>query len=381
MVCLVLTTQKDSLRHKRIPTLDGKLPVVIGHRGASGYRPEHTLASYEVGIELGADFVEPDLVLTKDGVLVCRHEPMLSMTTNVVNLTEFAHKKTWKEVGGVWYNDWFASDFTLKELKKLRAIQTRAGRSKEYDGKFTIPTFDEMIALVKSKSKKYNRIVKVYPEMKEPVYHKAQGLSIEKALLKTLKREGWIHKDSPLIVQCFEVAPLQYIRSKTDVTIMQLINGDSLDKQGRMIMKAPYAQPYDFVVAGDPRTYNDLITSEGLDFIKSYADGIGAWTPFIIPYSFKDRNHDGKADDLNGDGLIDQRDYFKLEPTDLISRIHKKGLFVHGWTLRSEPTELLRDYHGDPKKEYRDYYRLGIDGLFTDFPDTALEVRKELFGG
>ena len=360
------------------PTLHGKEPLVIGHRGASGLRPEHTLSSYQLAIEQNADFIEPDLVVTKDSVLVCRHEPMLSGTTNVSQLPEFAGKKSTKSIDGLLYTDWFVSDFTLEEIKKLKAIQPLPERGQSFDLLYTIPTFQEVIALVKKQSDVYGKNIGIYPETKHPTFHEQSGLPINDLLLEALEKAGWNHQKAPVFVQSFEVANLQYIRSKSSVKLVQLLDAYDVDITGKLVMTAPNAQPYDFVVKNDPRTYNDLVTDNGLSFIRTYADGIGPWKPFIQPYSFKDGNNDLSPDDLNNDGKINDADFFKLPATDLIQRAHQKGLLVHAYTFRSESGRLLLDYNNDPEKEYENFYRLGVDGVFSDFPATAVSAKKIL---
>ena len=356
-------------------TLDGKPPLVVGHRGASGVLPEHTLEAYRKAIEMGADFIEPDLVSTKDGVLVARHEPMLGGTTDVADRREFAGRKTTRKVDGVDTTDWFAGDFTLAEIKTLRAKQAMPDRDQSHNGKYAIPTLQEVIDLAKAEGARLNRTVGIYPETKHPLFHAAIGLPLEDRLLEALGKAGWTDKTSPVIVQSFETANLKYLRGKTGVRLVQLVDGDDVDKDGRVTLAPPYERPYDFVVTGDKRTNKDLLTKEGLAEIKTYADGVGPWKPYILGGKQADRNGDGKADDLNGDGAADERDRTLGEPTSVVADAHAAGLFVHTWTFRSEPKRLLADFKGDPAAEYRAFYALGIDGLFSDFPDAAVKAR------
>ncbi len=357
-------------------TLTGARPLVIGHRGASGILPEHTLESYKLAIEQNADFVEPDLVVTKDGILVCRHEPFLSGTTNVSELPQFASRKTTKTLDGFPVTDWFASDFTLAELKTLRAKQAFAERSQQFNNQFLIPTLQEVIDLAKTESIAKNRPVGIYPETKHPTFHENLGLPITDKLLYVLQQAGWNNSDAPVFVQSFEVSNLQYIRSKgSTVKLVQLFDASGVDKNGNMLMALPNGKPYDFVVNNDPRTYNDLASNAGLDFIKTYANGIGPWKPFIQPYTFTDANNDGNADDINKDGRVDDRDFTKLAPTTLIDRAHQRGLVVHAYTFRDELRRLLSDYKNDPRAEYKTVFDLGVDGVFTDFPATAVSAR------
>ncbi|CAN7304314.1 glycerophosphodiester phosphodiesterase [Acidovorax sp. LjRoot74] len=357
------------------PTLNGDKPLVIGHRGASGYLPEHTLESYKRAVELGADFIEPDLVATKDGVLIARHEPNITGTTDVSTRAEFAGRKTKKMVDGVEEEGWFASDFTLAEIKTLRAIQPMAERDQSYNGKYQIPTLQEVLDLAKSEGAKAGRTVGVYPETKHPTYHVNLGLKLEDRLLDVLAQYGYTSKTSPVIVQSFEVSNLKYLRTKTQIRLVQLVDANDVNADGSMDLTAPYDKPYDFAVAGDKRTFASLLTPAGLKEVKTYADGIGPWKPYLIPSKQVDANKDGKPDDLNGDGKIDDRDRVMMPPTDVVKNAHAEGLMVHPYTFRSEARRLASDFKGDPKAEYKLFYNLGVDGLFSDFPDTAKAAR------
>jgi glycerophosphoryl diester phosphodiesterase len=356
-------------------TLTGERALVVGHRGASGTLPEHTLEAYKLAIEQGADFVEPDLVATKDGVLVARHEPMLGGTTNVSEKPEFAARKVTRKVDGVDTTDWFASDFTLAEIKTLRAKQAMADRDQSKNGQFAIPTLQEVIDLAKAESARAGRTIGIYPETKHPTFHSALGLPLEDHLLDALKAAGWTEKTSPVIVQSFETANLKYLRTKTAVRLVQLVDADDVDLNGGITLAPPYDKPYDFVVVGDKRTNKDLVTPEGLKEIKTYADGVGPWKPYILPTKGVDANNDGKADDVNGDGKVNEMDRVLGQPTNLVRDAHAAGLFVHTWTFRSEPHRLASTYKGDPAAEYKAFYTTGIDGLFSDFPEAAVKAR------
>lgn len=373
--CAVAALAAIPASAQQYKTLTGERPLVVGHRGASGYVPEHTLEAYKMAIEMGVDFVEPDLVVTKDGVLVARHEPMLSGSTDVADRPEFASRKTTRRVDGVETADWFAGDFTLAELKTLRAKQVWAERDQSNNGKFLIPTFQEIINLVKAESAARGRTIGIYPETKHPTYHSVVGLPIEDRLLDVLKAEGWTEKTSPVIVQSFETANLKYLRTKTNLRLIQLVDGDGVDKDGKVTLAAPYDQPYDFAVLGLKTTFQDMVSKAGLAEIKTYADGVGPWKPYLLPGKQVDRNGDGKVDDLNGDGKMDERDRVMAEPTSVIKDAHDLGLLVHTWTFRNEPRRLMSDFKDDPIAEYKAFYTLGIDGLFSDFPDTALKAR------
>lgn len=351
-------------------------PLVIGHRGASGYRPEHTLESYALAIEMGADFIEPDLVLTKDGRMIARHEPMIGATTDVASHPEFANRKTKRMVDGVEYDDWFTSDFTLAEIKTLRAVQSRAGRDKQYDGLFQIPTLEEVIALAKSKSRETGRSIGIYPEIKHSTYHatlkKPNGRllfgahAFEDKLLKILHKAYNNSACAPVFIQSFEVGNLQYLSRKTQIPLVQLVDADDVNADGSISLAPPYKQPYDFVVKGDPRTFADLVSAEGLDFVASYADGVGPWKPYLVKTV-------ADGIDRNGDGKITINDRKVEGSTGVIEMAHEKGLKVHTWTFRNDASGYG---FTDPSEEMSYYFDLGVDGIFTDFPDTGVEARN-----
>ncbi|NJS35388.1 MAG: glycerophosphodiester phosphodiesterase [Brachymonas sp.] len=378
MCCILHSStgaKKSSVR--LYPTLSGKAPLVIGHRGASGYLPEHTLESYKLAIEQGADFIEPDLVATQDGILIARHEPNITSTTDVSERPEFANRKTKRKVDGVEEEGWFASDFTLAEIKTLRAKQPAAERDQSHNGKFSVPTLAEIIALAKTEGKKAKRVIGIYPETKHPTYHNELQLSLEDRLLSELAKHGYTKKNSPVVIQSFEVSNLKYLRGKTQVRLVQLIDADDVKPDGSMALVAPYDKPYDFVVNKDARTFASLLTPEGLREIRTYADGIGPWKPYLVSARQIDRDNDGKMDDLNGDGKMDERDRMLMPAGNVVRDAHAVGLFVHAYTFRNEPRRLASDFKGDPKAEYELFYQLGVDGVFTDFPDTAVAARKK----
>jgi glycerophosphoryl diester phosphodiesterase len=313
-------------------------PIVIGHRGASGYRPEHTLESYRLAIELGADYIEPDLVSTKDGVLVARHENDISGTTDVADHPEFAGRRATKVVDGVSVTGWFTEDFTLAELRTLRAkerLPELRPLNTRYDGRYPIPTFQEIVDLARD----CHRRVGIYPETKHPTYFRSIGLPLEGELVRVLRRNGLAHRDAPVFIQSFETANLRRLDRLVDVPLIQL-----LDATGR---------PYDFVRSGDPRTYRDLTRPANLRWIRSYADGVGV-----------------------------NKELVNQGPT-LIHDAHATNLLVHAWTFRSENYFLPAEDrigtdpagHGDAAAEYRRFYGLGLDGVFSDFADAAVAAR------
>jgi len=359
------------------PTLDGQQPIVIAHRGASGYLPEHTLEAYKKAIDLGADVIEPDLISTKDGVLIASHYPNLAINTDVSDRPEFASRRreNWS-VDGELQNGWFAHDFTLAEIKTLGVVATDPGRPQQYNGKFKIVTLQEIIDLVKAESRKLRRSIAIYPETKNPTYHRDLGLPLEDKLISAINSAGWNSKSAPVFVQSFEPSSLKEMRGKgLRVRMVQLIDADGYNfRTGGLTYAPPYHRPYDWERSGDHRLFRDMVTPLGLAEIRTYADGIGPWKPYIVPV--KGRLDDvGKLQDINGDGQIDLRDANTQEPTSLIADAHRLGLFVHAYTFRNEDRYLAHDYSGDPRAEYRQFFRLGVDGVFSEFPDTAVAVR------
>lgn len=318
-------------------------PILIAHRGASGERPEHTIASYTLAIEQGADFIEPDLVLTKDGVLVARHENEISTTTDVAAHPEFAARKATKTIDGQSVTGWFTEDFTLSELQTLRAKerlpQLRPANT-AFDGQFTIPTFDEIIALAKTKSKETGRRVGIYPETKHPSYFASIGLPHEKPLLAALEAAGYGEASDPVFIQSFEIGNLITLSGKTRLRLIQLVDaeGGPADRPGT--------------------SYAQMLSDEGLRAISGYAAGIGPAKNLIIRRTVL--------------GALDGS-------TGLVARAHAAGLKVHPWTFRAEnyflPLGLRNGINprgaGDLAEEIRIFIAEGVDGLFSDFPGIA----------
>jgi glycerophosphoryl diester phosphodiesterase len=356
-----------------------RTPIVIGHRGASGYLPEHTLEGYALAIELGADYVEPDLVMTKDGHLIARHEPNMINTTDVKDRPEFASRKRTAVVDGTAEEGWFASDFTLAEIKTLRAIQAFGERPQQFNGEFRIPTLEQIIELVKRKSKEKERTIGIYPETKHPTYHRSLGLPLEPKLVDVLRKAGWDRGDAPVFIQSFEQSNLKALRRLTKVRLIQLVDANDVNPDGSLDFTAPFDRPYDWTVSGDPvlqaRLFSFFATDAGLKEIRTYADGIGPWKRYIVSTAATDLNGDGVVGDENGDGVVNEADRALLPATDLIPRAHQHGLLVHTWTFRSEQRRLPADYAQNPVNEYLQFYALGIDGVFSDFPDTAVVSR------
>ena len=357
-----------------------KTPLVIGHRGgATGYLPDHTLENYALGIELGADFVEPDLVMTRDGHMIARHEPNIKTTTDVANHPEFASRRRTAIVDGAEDEGWFASDFTLAEIKTLRAIQPLPERPQQFNGRFQIPTLEEIIAFVKRKSKEKDRTIGIYPEIKHSTYHKALGLPLEAPLVRVLRAAGWDHRDAPVFIQSFEQSNLKELRRMTRIRLVQLIDANDVNADGSLDYTAPFDRPFDWTASGDPkllaRTFGFLVTEDGLREVATYADGIGPWKRYIVSSAAVDLNHDGKVGDENGDGNVDEADRVLLAPTNVVQRAHAHGLLVHTWTFRNEQKRLVSNYAGNPVNEYLQFYQLGVDGVFADFADTAVVAR------
>jgi len=343
--------------------LNGAAPIIIGHRGASGYRPEHTLEGYALAIAQGANFIEPDLVMTKDGVLIARHEPVLDGTTDIASKFG-ADRKSTRNLDGVATTDYFAQDFTLAEIKTLRAVQSRAGRDQSYNGQFAIPTLDEVINLAKAKSIETGRTIGIYPEVKHSTFHADTfGANVfETKLLSTLHAAYGNTVNAPVFIQSFESANLQYLNGQTDIKLVQLIDADDVNANGSMSLVAPYAQPYDFVTGSDPRTFADLLTPAGLAFVKSYADGIGPWKPYLVTTVA-----DGV--DRTGNGILSINDRRVDGSTGVVEAAHAAGLLVHAFTFRNDASGYG---FADPQAEMQYYFNLGVDGVFTDFPDTGV---------
>jgi glycerophosphoryl diester phosphodiesterase len=332
-------------------------PLIIAHRGASAYRPEHTLSAYRLAIAMGADFIEPDLVLTKDGVLVCRHENQISGTTDVAARPEFADRKRKKTVDWDEVEGWFTEDFTLAELKTLRCkerLPQLRPASAAFDGQEAIATFEEVIALAQAEGVRLRRTIGVYPETKHPTYFEGLGLSFDAPLIAALGKAGWGGADAPVFIQSFETGNLKRLSQKTSVRLVQLISDG-------------FGMPFDHLPTGMGVTYQMMTSDTGLKEIARYAAGIGPHKGLILP-----RDGEGRT----------------LPATDLVARAHAARLKVHPWTLRAEnyflPLELRRgdpaapDFqrqHGAAQVELETLFLLGVDGVFTDFPDRALQAR------
>ncbi|MFG6094838.1 glycerophosphodiester phosphodiesterase family protein [Leptothoe sp. ISB3NOV94-8A] len=373
-------------------TLNGQTPLVIGHRGASGDFPEHTLEAYRLAIYQGADFVEPDLVITSDGVLIARHEPMLDDTTNVAEVFG-AERMSTKMLDGEEITAYFAEDFTLAEIKQLRAVQSRPYRNQEFNNEFEIPTFEEVIELVQEVSAAVGRDIGIYPETKHPTFFDQQGLSLEEPLVQTLVDTGFTDRDR-IFIQSFEIQNLLELRHEIlpeagldDLQLVQLFG----DTEGAFINEGGggFSVPYDLVananlseaekgaIYGDLLPfldfenpgYNSLANTEAITEISSYADGIGPWKNNILL-----REPLATPVDGNGDGIAEITTRLTGEIFPLVDFAHDAGLQVHPYTLRDEERFLTLNEDGTPQTsgdEFRQLIELGVDGFFTDFPETG----------
>lgn len=327
-------------------------PLLFAHRGASALRPEHTLASYARAIADGADYIEPDLVSTKDGVLVARHENFMSETTDIETRPEFASRKTRKTIDGQAHEGWFVSDFTLAELKTLRAIE-RLGKvrtiSSAYNGQFQVLSFEEIIDFVAAESATRGRVIGLVPELKNSTFFASIGLPLEERFVATLRAHEYTRR-APVEIQSFETANLKALRKTlgrpANVRLMQLvINGGKMDA----------IRPADVVAAGGTLTFGEITSPRGLRDVAAYADVVAPPTRGVIPLGPDDR---------------------LARPYPLVADAHKAGLLVHTWTFRPENMFLAADFRNDAGPaarneagsiaEIRRYIETGIDGLFSD---------------
>lgn len=347
----VVGTVTELAAHRQItPSLE-VTPAVVAHRGASGYRPEHTLEAYRMAIRMGADDIELDLVPTRDGVLVARHESEISGTTDVASRPEFAHLRTTRTIDGVEQEGWFTDDFTLAELKVLAARERLTAMrpdSADHDGHFGIPSFNEILAMVHAESVVCGRTIGVMAELKSPTYFASIGLPLDEPLLADLRRHELDHPRSRVTIMSFETGVLRRLASRTRVSVIQLL--EAADKR-----------PADLVADGEGTTYADLCTPEGLAWIDGYADGVGAHKSLVLPRD--------EAGDLT-------------RPSRLVRDAHRLWLTVHVWTLRRENRFLPRGLRsdgdgaapGDLAAEAQAFLDAGVDGLITDHPDLVLSV-------
>jgi glycerophosphoryl diester phosphodiesterase len=418
-----------------LSTLDGKAPLVIGHRGLPGLFPEETRASYEGAADQGADSLEEDLHMTKDCVLVVRHNPWLSDNTNVAEvaaanpqvasrkrvvpgvkvrvpypaipengpaeyLSDLTNPKDPKSVlkslivdGEDHTGDWSITDFTMAELRgwiRGTTYDARDERPTELNGKLPILSFQEVIDIARAKSATTGRTLTVYPESKNPLWNNAQAIAngcgpagshpFEDAIIKILEQNQLNSKDAPVFVQSFDPASLKYMRSAGLKTkAVQLMDGNGVNYQtGEVIFNTQTSatfvsgRPWSWTLAGDPRWFSAMLTPAGLAEVKTYADGVGPWKPEMVPVKIVPWKDRG-ADGKPYVGSL--REAASQTPNSVIADAHKAGLFVHVFTFRDEKKYLAGDYNGDPKAEYLRFFRAGVDGVFTDFTPTAVAAR------
>ncbi|GHG67926.1 glycerophosphodiester phosphodiesterase [Streptomyces griseocarneus] len=338
---------------------DLPVPTVVGHRGCSGSRPEHTLGSYQFALDNGADVIEQDLVPTKDGHLVCRHENDITGTTDVASRPEFASRKTTKTVDGEAHTGWFTEDFTLAELKTLRAkerIPATRQHNTLYDGRWQVPTFEEVLKWAEEQGRKRGRRIWLHVETKHPTYFRKAGLGLEERLAKLLRRYGRAGRDGYTFLQSFEPSSLQRL------------NRLGIDCPKVLLLDDLPTRPWDFTEAKDPRTVADLITPKGLKWVSGFAQGIGPWLNLVIPRDKDDR---------------------LTKPTTLVRDAHAAGLILHPYTMRNENSFLPADFrrgtdpnaYGDAFGAFKTYFATGIDGIFTDNPDTGALARADFVKG
>jgi glycerophosphoryl diester phosphodiesterase len=334
---------------------DRAKPTIYGHRGASGYRPEHTLASYRLAARMGADYIEPDLVSTKDHVLVARHEPAIGGTTDVAQHPEFASRRKTKVIDGVTFADeWFTEDFTLAELKTLRAVERLPAlrqRNTIYNGRYTVPTFQEVIDLRDQLSRELGRKIGIIPELKHSTYHRSIGLSLEEPFVQALRRNRLDDRGAKVTVQSFEVANLKSLDKQIPNPLVQLFDSKT-------------SKPGDVLAAGGALTYGQMATPAGLREVEKYADVASPSKDYIVP-----RDATGRS----------------LAPTSFVKDAHDAGLDVVAYTFRVEnnflPLELRSSANpadaGNLFAEIKQFFDLGVDGVFTDNPDVAKAVRDD----
>ena len=322
-----------------MPPGDIPRPLVIAHRGASGTLPEHTIEAYDLAISQGADYIEPDVVSTRDGILVARHENEIGGTTDVA--TKFPERRRSAVVDGHRVEGWFIEDLTLQELKTLRTKERLPTRSDANDGKFLVPALDDVLRLVRLRERETGRTIGVYPETKHPTYFRSIGLPLEDRLLEMLERHGFRDRDDAVFIQSFETRNLRALHARTSIRLIQLIGAG--------------AWPPDLAATAGRASPADYLRPESLKDIATYAYGIGAEQSLVLPV-------------LPGGQFG--------APTSLVTDAHAAGLAVHVWTLRSDPPFLPAGYNGDAVAEWLRFTALGVDGMFGDFPAAGIAARR-----
>jgi len=356
---------------KPYPTLDGQAPQSFSLSSIDG-KAANTAESFDAAIAQDANFIAVDLVMSKDGELVALASPDITEITDVSSRSVYASRKTLRMIDGQRHEGWFASDFTLVELQSLRAKLNGSSTPPVNANTGRILSLNDVIAYVKRQRK----TVGLYLQTLNPTYHSQQGLAMEDKLLAAFTAAGYTQETAPVMVRSLEVAHLKALRAKTQVRLVQMINGHpELASDGSITLSPPYAQPYDFTLAGTSTTYAQMVTADGLAQIKTYANGISPWKPYVISARYLDKNGDKQPDDLNNDGKWDYRDREMMPPTNLVTLAHAAKLFVHPWEYRNDVTLLASDFKGKVAAEYKLFYEVGVDGVFSDSPSDANKAR------
>ncbi|UXC18578.1 MULTISPECIES: glycerophosphodiester phosphodiesterase family protein [Comamonas] len=356
---------------KPYPTLDGNAPQSFSLSSIDG-KAANTTESFDAAVAQDANFIAVDLVMSKDGELVALASPDITDITDVSSRSVYANRKTLRLIDGQSRQGWFASDFTLVELQSLRAKLPASTTPPVGANNGRILSLNDVIAY----AKRQRKTVGLYLQTLNPTYHSQLGLAMEDKLLAAFTAAGYTQETAPVIVRSLEVAHLKTLRAKTQVRLVQMINGNpELAADGSILLSAPNAQPYDFTMAGVSTTYAQMVTADGLAQIKTYANGISPWKPYVISARYLDKNGDGQPDDLNNDGKWDYRDREMMPPTNLVTLAHAAKLFVHPWAYRNDATLLASDFKGKVAAEYKLFYEVGVDGVFSDSPSDANKAR------
>lgn len=356
---------------KPYPTLDGNAPQSFSLSSIDG-KAANTTESFDAAVAQDANFIAVDLVMSKDGELVALASPDITDITDVSSRSVYANRKTLRLIDGQSRQGWFASDFTLVELQSLRAKLPASTTPPVGANNGRILSLNDVIAY----AKRQRKTVGLYLQTLNPTYHSQLGLAMEDKLLAAFTAAGYTQETAPVIVRSLEVAHLKTLRAKTQVRLVQMINGNpELAADGSILLSAPNAQPYDFTMAGVSTTYAQMVTADGLAQIKTYANGISPWKPYVISARYLDKNGDSQPDDLNNDGKWDYRDREMMPPTNLVTLAHAAKLFVHPWAYRNDATLLASDFKGKVAAEYKLFYEVGVDGVFSDSPSDANKAR------
>lgn len=353
--------------NEKFPTLDGSKPKVFSQPSLSNF-PANSLESLTEAINQNADFLAIDLVMSKDGVLVALGSPDITDLTDVKDIRSYGPRKATRLIDGVAKTGWFAADFTLAELQTLRLKTPKGDYASNSAG---IQSFSQILNHIQ----RQNRSVGLYLQTRHPTFHTQLKLGMEDKLVSALQQAGYNKASDPVLIRSFEVTHLQALRKKTKLRLVQMIDASGVSPSGIVQNDVPHDRPYDFTASGTATTYKDMVTAEGLAQIKTYADGISPAKAYIVASKNLDKDNDGKLDDLNGDGTLDERDRVLTSNTALVTDAHANNLFVHPWVFSSDPSQLANDYNGSAVNEYRNFYKLGVDGVFSSAPNDAVKAR------